>query len=89
MGALIDYITVTIIVVLFRIKLPDVQRPFKCPLVFIIVPFILIACAYLLLIQIYDSELNLLTAGRALIYWFITIFVLYIVRSFFMKKKQN
>lgn len=89
MGALIDYITVTIIVVLFRIRLPDAQRPFKCPLVFIIVPFILIACAYLLFIQIYDGEFNLLTVGRALIYWFITIFVLYIVRSFFMKKEQN
>jgi len=89
MGALIDYITVTIIVVLFRIRLPDAQRPFKCPLIFIIVPFILLACAYLLFIQVYDGEFNLLTAGRALIYWFITIFVLYIVRSFFMKKEQN
>lgn len=88
MGALIDYITVSIIVMMFRVKLPNAQRPFKCPVVFIIAPFIVFACLYLLIIQMCDSEFNLLAAGRALIYWFAIIFVLYIVRSFFMKKEQ-
>jgi APA family basic amino acid/polyamine antiporter len=88
MGALIDYVTVAIIVLLFRIKLPNAQRPFKCPLVYIIAPFIVLACLYLLMIQMYDSEFNLLTVGRILIYWFIIIFGLYILRSFFMKKEQ-
>ncbi|WP_341793785.1 MULTISPECIES: amino acid permease [unclassified Rickettsia] len=88
MGSLIDYTTVAIIVMLFRIKLPNAQRPFKCPIVFIIAPFILLACLYLLFIQMYDGEFNLLIAGRALIYWFIIIFSLYIVRSFFVKKER-
>ncbi|WP_023507757.1 amino acid permease [Rickettsia monacensis] len=94
MGALIDYIVVAIIVMMFRIKLPTAQRAFKCPIVFVIAPFILFACIYLLLTQMYGDEIykgnfNILTAGRALIYWFITIFVLYIIRSFFMKEEQN
>ncbi|MFY9589525.1 amino acid permease [Rickettsia endosymbiont of Halotydeus destructor] len=94
MGSLIDYTTVAIIVMLFRIKLPTAQRPFKCPIVFIIAPLIIFACIYLLFAQMYGNEIykgnfTLLTAGRALIYWFIAIFGLYIVRSFFMKKGQE
>lgn len=87
MGAIIDYITVATIVLLFRTRLPNAQRPFKCPLVYIITPFIICACVYLLFIQVFDGEFNLHTAGRALLIWFVTIFALYIVRSFFMKKE--
>ncbi len=89
MGSLIDYSVVAIIVLLFRIKLPNVPRPFKCPIAFIIIPIILIACVYLLAIQIVDGELNLLIAGKSLIYWFIAIFILYIIRSFFIKRNSE
>ncbi|MCC8371991.1 MAG: amino acid permease [Rickettsia endosymbiont of Pseudomimeciton antennatum] len=87
MGSLIDYIAVAIIVVLFRIKMPNATRPFKCPAACIIIPFVLIACLYLLSIQIFDSNFNLMTAGRLLIYWFMIMFVLYILRLFFMKRQ--
>lgn len=85
MGALIDYTATAIIVVLFRITMPDATRPFKCPAAFIIIPFVLVACLYLLVIQIVDGEFNLMTAGKALICWFVAMFVLYIFRSFFIK----
>jgi APA family basic amino acid/polyamine antiporter len=85
MGALIDYTAVAIIVMLFRITMPSATRPFKCPAAFIIIPFVLVACLYLLIIQIVDGEFNLMTAGKALIYWFVAMFVLYIFRSFFIK----
>ncbi|MDR0774649.1 MULTISPECIES: amino acid permease [unclassified Candidatus Tisiphia] len=87
MGALIDYTAVAIIVMLFRIKMPDATRPFKCPAAFIIIPFVLVACLYLLVIQIVDGEFNLMTAGKVLIYWFVAMFVLYIFRSFFIKRE--
>ncbi|WP_342267618.1 amino acid permease [Candidatus Tisiphia endosymbiont of Empis tessellata] len=87
MGALIDYTAVAIIVMLFRIKMPGATRPFKCPAAFIIIPFVLVACLYLLVIQIVDGEFNLMTAGKALICWFVAMFVLYIFRSFFIKRE--
>lgn len=87
MGALIDYTAVAIIVMLFRIKMPGATRPFKCPAAFIIIPFVLVACLYLLVIQIVDGEFNLMTAGKVLIYWFAAMFVLYIFRSFFIKRE--
>lgn len=89
MGALIDYTAVAIIVMLFRIKMPDATRPFKCPAAFIIIPFVLVACLYLLVIQIVDGEFNLMTAGKVLIYWFVAMFVLYIFRSFFIKHPNS
>ena len=86
MGALIDYAVVAVIVMLFRIKMPNAVRPFKCPIAFIIIPIVLVACLYLLAIQIIDGDFNLMIAGRLLMYWFIAMFVLYIIRSFFIKK---
>ncbi len=86
MGALIDYTAVAIIVMLFRIKMPGATRPFKCPAAFIIIPFVLVACLYLLVIQIVDGEF-IMTAGKVLICWFVAMFVLYIFRSFFIKRE--
>ena len=86
MGSLIDYIMVALIVMIFRIKMPDVERPFKCPAAFVIIPLVLVACTYLLWIQIFDGDFNLMIAGRMLMYWFILMFVLYILRSFFIKR---
>ncbi|WP_341758724.1 amino acid permease [Candidatus Tisiphia endosymbiont of Ditula angustiorana] len=89
MGALVDYMAVAIIVMLFRIKMPNATRPFKCPAAFIIIPFVLVACLYLLVIQIVDGEFNLMTAGKALIYWFVAMFILYVIRSFFIKHPHS
>ena len=86
MGSLIDYIMVALIVMIFRIKMPDVERPFKCPAAFVIIPLVLVACTYLLWIQIFDGDFNLMIAGRMLMYWFILMFALYILRSFFIKR---
>jgi len=72
---------------LFRVKLPNALRPFKCPAVFIIAPIALIACIYLLGIQILDGDFTLMIAGQLLIYWFIVMFILYILRSFFIKNQ--
>ncbi|WP_341764132.1 amino acid permease [Candidatus Tisiphia endosymbiont of Beris chalybata] len=89
MGSLIDYSVVALIVILFRIKMPNATRPFKCPAVFIVVPIVLIACTYLLAIQIFDTEFRLMTAGKVLISWFIAMFGLYILRYYSMLRNKK
>ena len=86
MGALIDYAIVSIIVMIFRIKLPDASRPFKCPYVFVIAPIALLASLYLLLQQMIDEDFNIMLTGKLIMYWFLVMFVLYIIRSFFIKR---
>ena len=81
MGALVDYIVVTIVVMLFRVKYPDIQRSFKCPAIFVIAPIALMACAYLLSKQIIDKDGGLLLTGKLLGFWLVAMFGLYLVRK--------
>jgi len=85
MGALIDYITIVSIAMIFRLKLPNVIRSFKCPTIFIVAPIAFVAAGYLLLKQVFDNEGNLLITGKLVIYWLSAIFVLYIIRSIFIR----
>lgn len=85
MAALIDYITVTLIVMLFRYTLADAERPFKCPAVFLVAPIALIASIYLLSKQIIGKEGELLFTGKIIIVWFIVMFFLYVIRISFFK----
>ncbi|MGI4776118.1 MAG: amino acid permease [Janthinobacterium lividum] len=87
MAALIDYMVVAAIVMLFRIKLPNVSRPFKCPIVFIISPIAFLASAYLLSKQVIDENFQLITTGRVIIYWFTIAFILYLVRAVIIRKQ--
>ncbi len=48
LGTLLAFAIVAICVVVLRIKKPDLQRPFKCPAVFIIAPIAIISCTYLI-----------------------------------------
>lgn len=89
MGALIDYIVVVLVVMLFRFKLPNAHRPFKCPVVFIIAPIAFIASTYLLFKQILGVDWELLVTGKLIIYWFALMFILYILRSILMRKSIN
>ena len=86
MGALIDYIVAILIVLIFRIRFPNVLRSFKCPAIFIIAPLGLLSCAYLLFQQIVAKDGSLRLTGKLLIYWFIIMFILYLIRSLFMTK---
>jgi APA family basic amino acid/polyamine antiporter len=87
MGALLDYIVIAMIVMLFRIRLPDVKRPFKCPAVFIIAPVAIIASVGLLFKQIIGKDGSLLLTGEIIIYWFVVMFILYVLNMLIFKKK--
>jgi APA family basic amino acid/polyamine antiporter len=88
MGALVDYIVVAFIVMLFRVRLPEVPRPFKCPGLFIIAPIAVVACGVLLLKQVFDVEWNLALAGQLIIIWFVSVFALYFLKSFISTSRK-
>ena len=81
MGALVDYIVVSIIVMIFRYRLPDAERSFKCPALFFIAPAALLACIYLLSKQVIAKDGSLLLTGKIMIGWFVAMFILYLMRS--------
>ncbi|MFK8040350.1 MAG: amino acid permease [Rickettsiaceae bacterium] len=86
MGALIDYITVAIIVMLFRFTLKDVPRSFKCPIVFIIAPIIIITCTGLLMTQVFEDG-YLILSGKLIIAWFVLMLILYFINQFCNRRK--
>jgi APA family basic amino acid/polyamine antiporter len=90
MGALIDYMAVAIAVMLFRIKKPDVLRPFKCPAIFAIAPIAFLACGYLFVKQMISPNGELMLSGQIIIIWFVVIAALYFVKkSFFGTSSED
>lgn len=85
MGALIDYVVIMMVVLLLRIRKPDVPRPFKCPMLFVVAPCGLVASLYLLSTQIISKDGGLMETGKLLIYWFSAIFVLYFLGKMLSK----
>lgn len=86
MGALIDYITIVIIVIVFRFRLPDAPRPFKCPAISIVAPIAFMASIYLLFKQFIDINGNLSSPGKIIIYWLCVAFALYALKSVLITK---
>lgn len=77
MGTLIAFIFVSIIVLVLRKKFPDLERPFKCPLVNVVAPFAIVSSFYLMwkLLEEHWQPL-MIWAGLGLI-----IYVLYSYRA--------
>jgi len=88
MSALMDYMIVAIVVILFRMKLPNADRPFKCPALFIVAPIALIASAGLLSKQIFGKEWEILLTGQVMFGWFVLMFVLYVLRMTFFSRRE-
>ena len=83
MGALADYMVITIIVMLFRVKYPEAERPFKCPAVFIVAPLAFFSSLYLLFKQVIGKEGELMQTGKIFILWFVVVFILYLIKKMF------
>jgi len=88
MAALIDYIVIAIIVMIFRFRMPDVERPFRCPAVFVIAPVAIVSSTWLLFKQIIGKDGSLLLTGQIIIYWFVAIFVLYVLKAVVFSKRS-
>lgn len=86
MGSLIDYIVIMVIVMVFRLKMPDAVRTFKCPALFVIAPIAFCACVYLLSKQVISKEgWHLLPTGEMLIYWMVAALVIYAISKMLRK----
>lgn len=89
MAALIDYIAVVMALIIFRFTLPDIDRPFKCPIAFVIAPIALFATIFLLFKQIIGPEGELLLTGKIIILWIVMAFILYILRIKLFKMRKH
>lgn len=89
MGALTDYIIVGIIVILFRFKYSNMERPFRCPAIFIAAPIALLSSLYLLFKQIIGKNNEILLTGKVFILWFVIMLILYILKSTLSKTKRD
>ena len=89
MGALTDYMIIGVIVVIFRFRYKDVERPFKCPAIFIVAPLALISSFYLLFKQIISKDGQMLLTGKVFILWFVIMFILYTLKKAILKTKQG
>ncbi len=88
MGSLIDFAVVSLIVIIFRFKFPDVERPFKCPILFIIAPIAIICTCYLFILQVYQDG-HFLKTGKIMLVWFTIMISLYIIRVIFFKREDD
>nr|WP_207187025.1 amino acid permease [Candidatus Sarmatiella mevalonica] len=85
MGSLIDYMTISLIVVLFRKRMPNIERPFKCPAVYLVSVLAYFACGYLLYTQMFD-ETGLSFAGLCLLAWFAFVLLVYFITKSRVRK---
>lgn len=81
MAALIDYTTIILIVMIFRITMPNVQRSFKCPAIFVIAPIGFVACVYLLGTQIIGKDGSIQMVAQALIFWVVLMIAIYLLKA--------
>ncbi|NBV05662.1 MAG: amino acid permease [Proteobacteria bacterium] len=63
LGILFAFVVVSFGVLILRIKRPELKRPFRCPVVFVIAPLAIVSCSYLMY--------NLLVkTGMPFVIWF-------------------
>lgn len=79
MGALFSFMMVSIIMLVLRKQKPEIKRPFKCPLAFVVAPIAIILCSYLML-TLFPK------AGVYFMSWFVLGIVMYFL---YARKNSN
>lgn len=85
LGTLFAFMVVALGAVILRIKRPDLERPFKCPAIFVVAPIAIISCGYLIYTLL---QQNL----KPFVAWAVISLVIYFSYSFHkspMNKKMN
>jgi APA family basic amino acid/polyamine antiporter len=75
LGTLFAFTVVSVGVLVMRVRKPNVERPFKCPAVFIVAPLAILSCGYLM----YNL---LLKTGKPFLIWFLISIVVYFCYSY-------
>lgn len=85
-GALLDYIFVLATVLVLRIRMPELERKFKCPMIFLVAPTALFLLFYLLGSQLISSSLAITKIGFIVILFFVVMTLIYFF--LFMKRRR-
>ena len=75
LGTLFAFTVVSIGVLVMRIRKPNIERPFKCPAVFIVAPLAILSCGYLM----YNLFLK---TGKLFLIWFLISILVYFCYSY-------
>lgn len=75
LGTLFAFTVVSIGVLVMRVRSPNIERPFKCPAVFVVAPLAIISCSYLM----YNLFLK---TGKPFLVWFAIGLVVYFAYSY-------
>ena len=79
LGTLFAFFIVSFGVIILRFTRPDLPRSFKCPAVFIVAPFGVISCGYLIYTLLHET-------GKPALIWFAFGLLVYF---FYSRKKSN
>jgi APA family basic amino acid/polyamine antiporter len=75
LGTLFAFTVVAVGVLVMRVKKPNLERPFRCPAVFVVAPMAIISCGYLM----YNLFLK---TGKPFLVWFAIGLVVYFCYSY-------
>jgi len=75
LGTLFAFTVVSVGVLVMRIRKPNVERPFRCPAVFVVAPLAILSCGYLM----YNL---LLKTGKPFMIWFLISILVYFCYSY-------
>lgn len=75
LGTLFAFMVVAIAVMVLRFTKPNLERPFKCPAVFVVAPIAILSCAYLIFTL-------LETTGKPFFIWIILSIIFYILYTY-------
>ncbi len=75
LGTLLAFSVAAIGVMVLRAKKPNLERPFKCPAVFLIAPLAVLSCGYLIVTL-------LMTTGKPFVIWAIVSLLIYCFYSY-------
>lgn len=81
-GALVDYMIISTIVVLFRVRLGNMKRPFKCPMVFFVAGLSWMLCIYLLSKQLFGADGSVQPVAIVCFWFLIASTAFYFVTSY-------
>jgi len=75
LGTLFAFTVVSVGVLVMRIRKPNIERPFRCPAVFIVAPLAILSCSYLM----YNLFLK---TGKPFLIWFLISILVYFCYSY-------
>lgn len=89
MGGLLEYAIIMSIVLVFRFKFPNMDRKFKCPAAFFIIPLSLLLVIYLFCIQLFDEGFALSYPGQNLLGFLGVYTIMYFIVQMFIKNTSH